>query len=68
MDHSRQEYLESDGATLFTNDPGIKAALEALNARWPWTLSRQELIDAVHARLVAAGFTWTPTSPTTSTA
>ena len=57
MDHSRQEYLESDGATLFTNDPGIKAALEALNARWPWTLSRQELVDAVHARLVAAGFT-----------
>jgi SAM-dependent methyltransferase/methyltransferase-like protein len=57
MDHSRQEYLESDGATLFTNDPGIKAALEALNAHWPWTLSHQELIDSVHARLVAAGFT-----------
>jgi methyltransferase-like protein len=57
MDHSRQEYLEADGATLFTNDPGIKAALEALNARWPWTLSRQELVDAVHARLVASGFT-----------
>jgi len=24
--------------------------------RWPWTLSRQELVDAVHARLVSAGF------------
>ena len=24
--------------------------------RWPWTLSRQELVDAVHARLASAGF------------
>jgi methyltransferase-like protein/SAM-dependent methyltransferase len=55
LDYSRQEYLESDGATLFTNDPGIKAALDALTARWPWTLSRQELVDAVHARLVSGG-------------
>ncbi len=55
LDHSRQEYLYSDGATLFTNDPGIKAALDALTARWPWTLSWQELVDAVHARLVSAG-------------
>ena len=57
MDHSRQEYVESDGATLFTNDPGIKAALDALSARWPSTMSRQELVDAVHMRLVSAGFT-----------
>lgn len=56
MDHSRQEYEVADGATLFTNDPGLKATLEVLNARWPWTLSRQELVDAVHARLVSAGF------------
>jgi SAM-dependent methyltransferase len=56
LDNSRQEYLEPDGATLFTNDPGIKAALDALSARWPWTLSRQELVDAVHDRLVSAGF------------
>ncbi len=56
MDHSRQEYLESDGSTLFTNDPGIKAALDALSARWPWTLSRHELVDEVHARLGVAGF------------
>jgi methyltransferase-like protein len=55
LDRSRQEFLESDGATLFTNDPGIKAALDALSDRWPWTLSRQELVDAVHARLVSAG-------------
>jgi SAM-dependent methyltransferase len=57
MDHSRQEYEVADGATLFTNDPGLKATFEALNARWPWTLSREELVNDVHARLVAAGFT-----------
>jgi methyltransferase-like protein/SAM-dependent methyltransferase len=57
LDNSRQEYVVADGATLFTNDPGIKAALDALSARWPWTLSRQELVDAVHARLVDAGLT-----------
>lgn len=57
LDSSRQEYREADGATLFTNDPGIKAALDALSANWPWTLSRQELVDAVHARLVEAGLT-----------
>ena len=56
MDHTRQEYVVSD-ATLFTNDPGVKAAMDAFSARWPWTLSRQELFDVVHARLVAAGLT-----------
>jgi methyltransferase-like protein/SAM-dependent methyltransferase len=55
LDYSRQEYVVSD-ATLFTNDPGVKAAMDALSARWPWTLSRQELVDAVHARLESAGF------------
>ena len=55
MDNSRQEYEESDGSKLFTNDPGIKAALDALSARWPWTLSRQELIDDVRARMSGAG-------------
>jgi SAM-dependent methyltransferase len=55
IDHSRQEYEVADGATLFTNDPGLKATLEVLNARWPWTLSRRELVDALHARLVSAG-------------
>jgi methyltransferase-like protein len=63
LDSSRQEYVEVDGATLFTNDPGIKAALDALSARWPWTLSRQELVDAVHARLVDAGLTPSDTLP-----
>ncbi len=56
MDHSRQEYEVGDGATLFTNDPGLKAALEALNDRWPWTLSHTELVAEVRRRLTAAGF------------
>lgn len=60
MDHSRQEYQVADGATLFTNDPGLKATLEVLNARWPWTLSRQELVETVHARLTSAGFAPSP--------
>jgi methyltransferase-like protein len=57
LDNSRQEYQQADGATLFTNDPGIKAALDVLSDRWPWTSSRHELVDAVHARLVDAGLT-----------
>jgi len=63
LDNSRQEYQQVDGSTLFTNDPGIKAALDALSARWPWTLSRQELVDDVHARLVSAGFNPSATLP-----
>ncbi len=54
LDDSNQEYGEA-GRTLFTQDPGVKAAVDALSARWPWTLSRPELLDAVHARLSAAG-------------
>jgi methyltransferase-like protein len=55
LEYSRQEYLYSDGATLFTNDPGIKAALDALTARWPSTMSWRELVHEVQARLVSAG-------------
>ena len=39
LDDSNQEYGEQ-GRTLFTQDPGVKAAVDALSARWPWTLSR----------------------------
>lgn len=46
LDHSRQEYEVADGATLFTNDPGLKATLGTLNEQWPWTLSRYELVEA----------------------
>jgi methyltransferase-like protein len=55
IDYSRQEYLQTDGSRLFTNDPGIKAGIDALTDRWPWTMSRHELVDAVSARLVGAG-------------
>jgi methyltransferase-like protein len=65
MDHSRQEFEQLDGATLFTNDPGIKAALGVLTARWPWTLSRHELVDAVHERLQSAGLTPSDSIPDT---
>lgn len=55
LDDSRQDYGAPGAPTLFTQDPGVKAALDALNARWPWTLSRQELLAAVQARLGADG-------------
>jgi SAM-dependent methyltransferase len=55
LDRSRQGYVSAGGATLFTDDPGIKAALDALTDRSPWTLSHRELMDAVNARLGAAG-------------
>ena len=54
LDDSNQEYGEA-GRTLFTKDPGVKAAVDALSARWPWTISRHELLDAVQARLGACG-------------
>jgi methyltransferase-like protein len=65
LDHSRQEFEQLDGATLFTNDPGIKAALGALSARWPWTLSREELVAAVRERLTSAGLTPSDSVPDT---
>ncbi len=54
LDDSQQEY-GAQGRALFTQDPGVKAAVDALNARWPWTTSRQELLDAASSRLGAAG-------------
>lgn len=50
--NSPQKY--GSAGTVSTEDPVVKAALDALNARWPWTLSRRELLDRVHARLDAA--------------
>lgn len=55
LDTSRQEFQQADGATLFTNAPAIKAALDALTSRWPCTLSHDELVADVSARLIAAG-------------
>jgi methyltransferase-like protein len=55
LDHSRQEFRQADGATLFTNAPAIKAALDALTERWPWTMSHDELVVATRERLLDAG-------------
>jgi SAM-dependent methyltransferase len=55
LDTSRQGYAAPGGATLFADDPGHKSAFDALTARSPWTMSRQELLDAVRARLASAG-------------
>jgi methyltransferase-like protein len=54
LDDSNQEYGQP-GTTLSTPDPGVKAAVDALTAHWPWTLSRPELLYAVHSRLAASG-------------
>jgi len=55
LDSSNQEYGEHGSRTLFTQEPAVKAAVDALSARWPWTLSRTDLLDVVRARLGAAG-------------
>jgi SAM-dependent methyltransferase len=54
LDDSAQEF-GVPGQTLSTQVPDVKVALEVLTSRWPWTLSRRELVDAVRARLNAAG-------------
>jgi SAM-dependent methyltransferase len=63
IDFTHQEYEQVGGETLFTNDPGIKAALDALTAAYPWTMSRDELVEAVHARLAGAGLQPSDTLP-----
>jgi methyltransferase-like protein/SAM-dependent methyltransferase len=55
MDYSRQHFGPVESPNVFTNDPALKAALEALNTRWPWTLSWQELQQAVRDGLDEAG-------------
>jgi methyltransferase-like protein/ubiquinone/menaquinone biosynthesis C-methylase UbiE len=55
LDESRQQYGAPSESKLITDDPIVKAALDAFNARWPWTLSRQELTEAVHGRISSAG-------------
>jgi len=57
LDYSHQEYRDTDGATLFTNDPGFKVAFDVLTEHWPWTVAHQELVDAVAAALDSVGLT-----------
>jgi methyltransferase-like protein/SAM-dependent methyltransferase len=53
LDGSVQEF-GVPGQALNTQVSDIKVALDTLTNRWPWTLSRQQIIDAVQARLSAA--------------
>jgi len=55
LDDSPQEYGAPGDLTLVTDDPVVKAGLDAFTARWPWTLTRQELTDTVAARIASAG-------------
>lgn len=54
LDGSTQEF-GVPGQALSTQVSDVKVALDVLANRWPWTLSRHELVDAVRARLTAAG-------------
>lgn len=51
LDGSAQEYRGLGASPLVTDDPVHKVALDVLNASWPWTLSRSELIDSVRVSL-----------------
>ena len=55
LDESRHEYGAPSESKLITDDSAVKAALDAFNGRWPWTLSRQELTEVVQARITSAG-------------
>lgn len=55
LDDSSQEYGDPAAATVVTQNPAVKAALDALTARWPSTQSRQELLNEVQTQLRAAG-------------
>jgi methyltransferase-like protein len=63
LDDSRQEFRQADGATLFTNAPAIKAALDVLGTHWPWTVSHDELVAATRERLIEAGTQPSPDLP-----
>jgi methyltransferase-like protein/protein-L-isoaspartate O-methyltransferase len=55
LDDSSQQYGDPDGSSLVTRDAVLRAAIDALTDRWPWTLSWQELVDAARARLARVG-------------
>jgi len=53
LDDSNQRFGENATAVV-TQDPAVKAALESLNARWPWTISHGKLQEQARERLIAA--------------
>jgi methyltransferase-like protein len=60
LDHSTQHYGADGVGKVVVYDPGVKAALDALNARWPWTVSWPELLAAARSRLVRSETTQPP--------
>ena len=54
LDESPQQYGGPGESALVVADPVVKAALDAFNARWPWTLTRRALTDEVQ-RINSAG-------------
>jgi SAM-dependent methyltransferase len=55
FDHSSQYYGEPGTRQIYTNDHGVKAALDVLTACWPHTVSWHRLTRAVRERLTGAG-------------
>jgi methyltransferase-like protein len=55
LDDSSQQYGEPDESDLVTHDAALKAAIDALSDRWPWTISWQELVSSARARLARVG-------------
>jgi methyltransferase-like protein/SAM-dependent methyltransferase len=55
FDGSTQQYGAPGEVPLSTDDSSVKAALDVLTARWPWTSSRGDLTHAVRERLAASG-------------
>ncbi|MGB8407980.1 MAG: class I SAM-dependent methyltransferase [Mycobacterium sp.] len=51
LDGSSQEFRGNDAGSLMIADPVHKVALDVLNASWPWTMSRAELVDSVQVSL-----------------
>ena len=51
LDGSTQEY---GSANFTTQSPVVKAALAAFTDRWPWTVSREELVNLVCSQLDSA--------------
>jgi SAM-dependent methyltransferase len=53
LDSEKQPFGHA-AMSFVVQDAGIKAAVDALNARWPWTLTRADLLATVRGRLAAA--------------
>lgn len=55
LDGSAQDYQGEGAGVLTVADSVHKVALDALNFKWPWTVSRAELIDSARASLPFTG-------------